>query len=326
MTPKMPLLRLSMWAIPCAMVLAQPVPVATSQSVHSQGGCVAPPAGLISWWPGDGNAQDIADGNNGTVGGGNSFGAGMVDQAFSLDGFDDFVAVGNPVNLHLSTSDFTVDAWVNFDSLVKPPGSPSGPCFGPGCDMSIVEKMVQSPLNSDGWRLLKQSDNHFWFCLGSNLGCDYTAPTGLRSTTVPTAGLWYHVAAVKSSGGMSLFVNGVLEDSKPLPSFVDSDSADLRLGYYQPSVMYGRIDEVEIFNRALSGGEIQAIYAAGSAGKCKSPSVGGMAEPPQLEPEAATRTRANHSLAPGAFAIAGLAAGVLVLAIGGWYARRRWLR
>ncbi len=29
--------------------------------------CVALPSGLVSWWPGDGNAQDIIDGNNGTL-------------------------------------------------------------------------------------------------------------------------------------------------------------------------------------------------------------------------------------------------------------------
>src|SRR5450432_893929 len=34
---------------------------------QAQGHCVVPPSGLISWWPGDGNANDIQDGNTGTL-------------------------------------------------------------------------------------------------------------------------------------------------------------------------------------------------------------------------------------------------------------------
>ena len=51
-----------------------------------------PPLNLVSWWPGDGDAADIQGGNNGTLQGGAAFAPGMVDQAFSLDGVDDFVS------------------------------------------------------------------------------------------------------------------------------------------------------------------------------------------------------------------------------------------
>ena len=47
---------------------------------------VEPPAGMVSWLPGDGNAQDIVDSNHGSLVGGVTFPGGMVDQAFSLDG------------------------------------------------------------------------------------------------------------------------------------------------------------------------------------------------------------------------------------------------
>jgi len=331
MRHKMLLLRLSKWAIPFALVLALSASGTTSQSVHSQGGgCVAPPPGLVSWWPGDGNAQDIADGNNGTLQGGTSFGAGVVGQAFSFDGFDDFITAGNPPNLRLSTSDFTVDAWVNFDSLFSPPGSPSWPCASAGCDMSIVNKMMPSDFggpNRDGWRLFKQyDDNQFWFCLGvGSNGCSWDGSTTVQSNTIPVPGVWYHVAGVKSSLGIFIYVNGALEASKPLPSFVDTDSADVLIGYYpQESFMYGRIDEVEIFNRALNASEIQQIFQAGSAGKCKSAPVGGIAEFPSLEPEAAVGGADRHgaSLPPvGPTAIAGLLA--LASAAAGWYVARR---
>ena len=40
--------------------------------------CIQAPAGLVSWWPGDGDATDIAGANNGTLVGGATFGTGFV--------------------------------------------------------------------------------------------------------------------------------------------------------------------------------------------------------------------------------------------------------
>ena len=48
--------------------------------------CVAPPADLVSWWPGDGNSNDIIDGNDATLENGTTYDTGMVDQAFSWTG------------------------------------------------------------------------------------------------------------------------------------------------------------------------------------------------------------------------------------------------
>jgi hypothetical protein len=185
----------------------------------------------VSWWPGDGNAHDIADGNNGTLMGGATFASGKVGQAFLLDGINAFVDAGNAPNLHVSAGDFTVDAWVFFNALSHPPGANSG---APQGDMSIVDKMSASGVNTDGWRLLKQDDNRFWFCLGGGTGnrCGDPAFT-VFSTTRATTGVWLHVAAVKSATSFSIYVNGQLQDSRsPVPSFLDTNSADLRIGSY----------------------------------------------------------------------------------------------
>ena len=48
--------------------------------------CVDPPEGLISWWPAEGNADDILGDNDGTLVNGATFAPGMVGQAFSFDG------------------------------------------------------------------------------------------------------------------------------------------------------------------------------------------------------------------------------------------------
>ena len=238
--------------------------------VSAQEPCFPPAAGLISWWPGDGNTDDIANANHGMLEGGTTFAAGQVGQAFFLDGIDDSVDLGNASNMHVSAGDFTVNAWVLFNALYHPPGENLG---APQGDMSIVDKMSTSGVNEDGWRLIKQDDNRFYFCLGGGEQgnqCGWPAYT-VFSTTQAVTGAWYHVAAVKSSSGFAIYINGVLEDERsPVPSFTDTNSANLRIGSYplEGAHLNGLVDEVQIYNRALSGNEIQAIYESGYADMC----------------------------------------------------------
>jgi len=74
--------------------------------------CTLAPAGLVSWWPGDGNANDITAPNHGTLQNGATFAPGLVGQAFSLDGSDDYVAVPNSPSLNIGSGDFSLDVWV----------------------------------------------------------------------------------------------------------------------------------------------------------------------------------------------------------------------
>jgi hypothetical protein len=212
----------------------------------------------VSWWKAEGNANDSVDGNSGTLVNGVTFAPGMVGQAFSLHGSGAYVDVGNASNLQVSSGAFTVEAWVKFSALAG--------------DMSILDKMSSNGVvNSDGWRLLKQSDNHFWFALGGGRtnGATPTAPTTVISATTATTGVWYHVAAVKSSTEIAVYINGVKEASKPLPTFTDTNSTDLRIGSNVREGAYfnGLIDESAVYGRALSASEIQGIYNAGSTGK-----------------------------------------------------------
>jgi hypothetical protein len=226
--------------------------------------------GLVSWWPGDGNTDDIANANHGMLEGGATFAAGQVGQAFLLDGIDDSVDLGNVSNLHVSAGDFTVNAWVLFNALSHPPGVNLG---APQGDMSIVDKMSTSGVNEDGWRLIKQHDNRFYFCLGGGEQgnqCGWPAYT-VFSTTQAVTGAWYHVAAVKSSSSFAIYINGVLEDERsPVPSFTDTNSANLRIGFYplEGAHLNGLVDEVQIYNQALSRDKIQAIYESECADMC----------------------------------------------------------
>jgi hypothetical protein len=70
--------------------------------------CTPPPANMVAWWPGDGNANDIQNGNNGTLeNGATATATGMVLQAFSFDGADDYVLVPDAPSLNYT--DFTAN-------------------------------------------------------------------------------------------------------------------------------------------------------------------------------------------------------------------------
>jgi hypothetical protein len=92
-------------------------------------------------------------------------------------------------------------------------------------------------------------------------------------------GKWHQVAATLSAtAGASLYVDGSLVASNPGAIYAQTYSGWWRMGEneianwpYEPASFYfnGLIDEVSIYNRPLAPGEIAAIYAAGSAGKCQ---------------------------------------------------------
>ena len=68
---------------------------------------------MVSWWPGEGDANDIQGNNHGTLQNGATFAPGMVGQAFGFDGVNDYIVVRDSTNLNFnSTSSITVDAWM----------------------------------------------------------------------------------------------------------------------------------------------------------------------------------------------------------------------
>jgi hypothetical protein len=211
--------------------------------------CVTPPSNMIAWWPGDGNTKDIQGGNNGQLKNGTTFGAGEVGQAFKFNGVNNYVLV--PDNSSLNYNDFTYDAWIAPD-----PDSPSGDnyiiCKGQaGTYLPLI--YISGAAGSHYWRIIVDGTNLY------------------GQGTVTYA--YQHIAVTRSGSVGMLYVDGVLQDTETVGTTA-SAGYDLNFGqipgfYNNGSFFKGRIDEVEIFNRALSGAEIQSIYQAGSFGKCK---------------------------------------------------------
>ncbi len=207
---------------------------------------IQPPAGMVSWWPGDGNASDILANNHGTLAGDATFTGGMVAQAFGFDGAGDSVVVGHDPSLNLNQ--FTLDAWV------KPSRLPTSTWQG------IITKNV-SPRPASLW--LFGDKVQVWFTPG---GLQATSVTGLSLDT------WHHLAATYDGSAVKIYIDGALDISFPLTITPDTNTQPLRFGAGRDSSNFffqGLIDEVEIFNRALSAAEVRAIFEAGSAGKRK---------------------------------------------------------
>jgi hypothetical protein len=189
--------------------------------------------------------------------------------AFEFDGSVPTIDVGNSPVLNPPT--FTVSAYVKFNALSHPPGSNG---IRPAGDMSIVDKISDAGIdNSDGWRLLKQNDGFFWFCLGGGPGingCVEGVATTVISTTAPAVKVWYNVVGVLSDSEIAIYVNGVKEASRPLPVFTDSHSADMRIGSSAQGGGYayfnGVIDNVQFFESALSSKHINALCKATNGG------------------------------------------------------------
>jgi hypothetical protein len=213
--------------------------------------CLTPPAGMVSWWTGDGNADDVIGTNHGTLQNGATYAAGMVDQAFSFDGVDDYVEIPHSDTLNFGPNQpMSINLWVKRTSIS---GSQIIFAKRSGCGAQVHYQLQwYEPGN--------------WFSFSSTGGFANGVTTTADKLPLDT---WTFVSATFDGSTATLYINGAPVASHAM-SF-DPAGVPLRLGG-EPScdgqLFGGLIDEVAIFNRALSAEEIVAIYAAGSAGMC----------------------------------------------------------
>lgn len=249
------------WAVTAGAMLA--VPIAGPAS----GQCIPPPAGLISWWPADGNANDIQDGNDGTLVGGAGFATGQFGEAFVFGGVSaDGVVVPDHPSLDFGpTDDFSIDAWI----LAEVSGSS-------GVRVIVDKRDAPNGNTAVGYVL---------FLFNGRLGfqlADAPLVAGAHTNFVSPGpdlrdGTFHHVAVTvvrSSSTGGKLYVDGVVVftfDPTLEPGNL-SNNKPLLIGKHQTvgfsGAYRGRIDEVEIFDRALSASEILDLFNA-IDGKCK---------------------------------------------------------
>jgi len=231
-------------------------------TVHA--GCVMPPAGLVSWWTGDGHTNDIADSNTGVLKNGASYAPGISGLAFSFDGVDDYVEIGAPGNLDILKS-LTLGAWI------KRLGDGTGAY--PAFSVIVGKAGLSGSAQWDSWFLYYGEGKPEFFVVSSDNNINY-----LIGPVLPD-NVWHYLAGTfdDATRAMKLYVNGVLVAEGTTTAGLPVNLAPVRIGCssheFTPVPIYepfnGLIDEVEIYDHALTATEIQSIYLAGSAGKCK---------------------------------------------------------
>jgi hypothetical protein len=230
--------------------------------------CFPNPTNMVSWWPGDGAANDVAGGNNGVLQGGATAGAtGMVANTFSFDGTNSYVQI--PDSAGLKPTNLTIEAWVRFTGL------DSSGNAGPG-QQYIVFKQNTRNGNFEGFALSKSrltGGDAFNFAVTSASG----QAVDVSSTSLVTTGVWYHVAGVRGSNFLQIYVNGQLQRQTNVGFAQDYGILPLYFGTTGQSFwdgkLKGNLDEVTLYNRALASNEIAAVFAAGASGKCKSVNI-----------------------------------------------------
>jgi hypothetical protein len=212
------------------------------------------PPGMVAWWSGDGNALDLVGGNNGTLMNGAGFADGMVGEAFVFDGVDDYVQIPDAELWVFGTNDFTIELWARFNLV-----TPIGPAF-----LFVGTSEGVGEVNKWGFYMV---GGVLTFIVDSpTLGPKWLA----RHPFWPAIDQWYYLALNRQGSIYTIYVDGVPASSEISGDAIPNVSAPLTIGQFEGfCYMDGLLDELSIYNRALTAAEIKAIYDAGSAGKIK---------------------------------------------------------
>lgn len=208
--------------------------------------------GMVSYWKldeGSGTmAYDSVGDNHGTIYGA-TWTPGMVGNALSFDGIDDYVEVLDSPSLDINDQ-ITIEVWVYpfSDVTVGPP--------------RIVSKGGEGP--RVGYELTWDWGNKFALVLWEPYRPLFGPPYSKNQ--------WYHVVGTFDGSTQKLYVNGELVGQQTVPAGIPVNDFNLFIGraeggYGWPTCYFdGIIDEVAIYNRPLAAEEIQQHYQNGLSG------------------------------------------------------------
>jgi hypothetical protein len=221
-----------------------------------------PPAGLIAWWPGEDSALDFAGTNHGVTLSATAFHSAIVGNGFHYEQAADYtqlpdVTHGMPVG--------TLEGWVRTRHW-EPKATVAGQYF-----WAVSRELPGASEGFDGMNLGSHPASSAVGELMFGI-FDTNAPSALwhwaKSGLIPEVDRWYHVAASWGDQGIRLYIDGQLKGSDsytgPAPSF--TRYGIIGRSSWPGSSCLGDVDELKIFNRALTPAEIAALYNAGASG------------------------------------------------------------
>jgi chitodextrinase len=206
--------------------------------------CPAPPSSTTavaaySFDAGSGTAlTDVSGkGNNGTISGATWTSAGKSGGALTFDGVNDLATIADSSSLDLANG-MTLEAWVR-------------------------------PTATGSWRTVVTKEMTGNLVYGLFSDSDTTQAAGIvsvgplqdivRATSAPAMSAWTHLATTYDGASQRIYVNGALVASRPLTGAMANSSGALQIGgnTVWAEWFQGQIDDVRVYNRALSASELQ---------------------------------------------------------------------
>ena len=236
---------------------AQPSASSSASPTASASAVVSPSPGtlsngLISYYKFDetsGNtAADTKNTNNGTATG-TTIVDGKIGKARSFSTTASYVSLGNSSTLN-PTNAITASAWIN---------QTSGAGF-----KSIARR-------AGAWNFMRDSNDSYWE-ISPQIAFNFTNSQGTnqdcRGNTIISNNIWYFVAATYDQQNVKLYVNGVLDKTCPFTAPIKTLAANTYIGRaLNDDTLWnfpGIIDEVGIWDRALTPEEVTSLYNGGS--------------------------------------------------------------
>lgn len=225
--------------------------------------CVRPPMGMVAWWPGeqgldpaipDVTPDAVAPRVRGILTGGAAItSGGKVGTGLRFDGVDDHVQVPSRLKLQLGTA-FTIQAWVYAYSAS-------------GADKVIVDKGGSSSQSGYGLRL---HNGHPALRI-KTASCTNLFVADASPSLVDSC--WHHIVVTRLGSTAKIYVDGTIAgDFTGVCAGSLANSMPLEIGGLplDPGACFsGIIDEVAVWNRALSPAQISSLWAAGTEGMCR---------------------------------------------------------
>jgi hypothetical protein len=215
-------------------------------------------AGLVgSWHFNEGSGTSIYDSsgynNNGTLINGPTWVSGKYGNGVKFDGSNDYVNFGDVLDFE-RTYPFSISFWAKFNDSTS--------------DMFVIAK--QDNFNvGEGYAISRSSSGSIFFYLGNNQNTNALS----IATAEKTGADWIHIVVTyngsSSASGVKIYFNGTQQSTNnngnDTITATTVTSENLQIGCREGctfSWFNGTIDEVRIYNRALSSTEISAFYNA----------------------------------------------------------------
>ena len=206
-------------------------------------------SGLVAWYKFDGNANDSSgNGNHGTVNGATltTDRFGNPNSAYSFDG-NDWISTANSTSLAGIYNTITVSAWIRPNVS----GSSCILCKGTTSSLRQYGLVVNTTATTGNYCI---NDGNYYGSYGDIY---------VNSSTPPSVGVWQHVTMTYDGSVVKAYLNGTLVGTRSVSGYFPEVSGGLLLGKDPPgSLEYysGAMDDVRIYNRALSAVEVAALY------------------------------------------------------------------